>query len=63
MTFPDTPEQLTALLRERIVFDIGQISKPMKRWLDRQVRKGAVQSTIIYNHFPRPKRGYWIVKE
>ena len=49
-----------AQLRERIVFDIGQIPTPVKEWLIREVRKGRVQRTWNTQRYPEGKFMYWI---
>lgn len=59
--FPDTEESFEALLRDRMVFDIGQIPKPLKAWLDCHVRKGRIQRMMNWQRFPEGKRCYWIV--
>lgn len=60
MHFPTTVEGLTALLSERMVFDIGQIPADLKRWLAREVKKGRVQRMWNCQLFPRGKTAYWI---
>jgi hypothetical protein len=54
-------EELERLLNERIVVDIGQLSDENKRWLRRQVKTRRVETMMIYQRYPQPKRGYWIV--
>jgi hypothetical protein len=58
--FPNTLAGLENLLRERIVFDIGQFTDEQKRWLSRQVGRGNVQRTWNTQRFPQGKFMYWI---
>ncbi len=58
--FPQTKEDLTALLNTQIVFDIGQIPERLKRWLIREVRKGRIQRTWNTQRYPNGKHMYWI---
>jgi len=53
-------EELCALLKERIVFDIGQLSKENLKWLAREVRKGRVQKSWNCQRYPQGKNMYWI---
>lgn len=58
--FPQTPDELHALLSERIVFDIGQIPPPLKKWLEREVKAGRVQKLWNTQRYPQGKFMYWI---
>ena len=59
--FPQTTEALEILLRQQMVFDIGQIPEPLKKWMDKHVRKGRVQKLWNTQRFPNGKFCYWIV--
>jgi len=58
-----TDDELKQSLNERITYDIGQFTKEQLRWLRRGVKVGTIQSMMIYQRFPIPKRGYWIADE
>jgi hypothetical protein len=57
-----TNVDLEALLHERIVMDIGQLSAENLRWLRKEVKARRVQTMMIYQRYPLPKRGYWIAE-
>lgn len=55
-----TDDEMKQSLSERITYDIGQFTKEQLRWLRREVKARRVQTMMIYQRFPIPKRGYWI---
>lgn len=55
-----TLEMMKALVHERIVMDLGQFTPDAAKWLRKEVKAGRVQTMMIYQRFPVPKRGYWV---
>ncbi len=58
-----TDEELRQSVNDRITYDIGQFTKEQLRWLRKEVKAGRIQTMMIYQRFPIPKRGYWIAAE
>lgn len=57
---PSPQEAFLSLLLVRPVVDTGQITGPLRRWLNRKVKAGRIVRQIDYSLFPLPRLIYWL---